>query len=292
MKRVLLLSLVSAAVASGAAPEPPATGDRRLPVLELRAEETLALYGALELDAVFVNEGNDPIPFGDELVYGSHEGLAYRLLIRDPSGAERSHFARLGRGVVCGSPDWFVPPEVLDPGERRVLPALLMYRQRSPREQGEPPMEPVFGMPGEHHVTAVCSLHMDARVESETIIVRVLEPPDSAAAVVEAVGKMRAVEALYDYGRLAEIEGAAQELEELVARFPATLYADYARLSLARRCLGLAQVHWPDDRPGERSRAELAADARALLESIRSESFTMKRELASARKELDALDPP
>lgn len=154
-------------------------------------------------------------------------------------------------------------------------------------------MVPVFHAPGVYHITAFCQTSAGARVESEPIAVRVLEPPESAKAVVEAVGRLGAIEPLYDHRLFWKFEGAKEELRDFVARFPGTLYADYARLSLARSYLGKAlMLRRAEDRlrPGSPSRAELIADARALIEAIRPEGFTMQRELKLAREMLERFE--
>lgn len=146
-------------------------------------------------------------------------------------------------------------------------------------------MHPVFSVAGRYSLTVTYETD-EWHVESNEIRVEVVAPPAGDAEALELLRSMRTPEVIYEPGLtfISRWKKALPELERLAALDGSRVYAHYARLSLARRHIILAE--------GEKDDAHRAASLTAagnLLDEIATDGFTLAREVAAARDTLRSL---
>lgn len=126
---------------------------------------------------------------------------------------------------------------------------------------------------------------------SNTIYIRVLSPPLVEQEALALVRQMRHPAILYEPRLLLWYRNRSEEwradMDLLAELHESTVYANYARLSLALYHLALAEM--PGITKGRGERAQALQTAGRYLSAIRSNNFTLMAETEKARKTLENL---
>jgi hypothetical protein len=240
--------------------------------------DRIAVLEALPIQVVLENDGGNDLVYSSMLFQdasspGSSAGLrivrpdSSAIFLRDP----------IHKPPVDGEP---LPPQILKVGEQRVMSIVLSCQWGI--------FEPVFDQAGEYRLTAYYEGE-GWRAESNEIRVNVTFPPESEREALNALRASRLRCSLYApewvFSSPESLrQGAISSLEELATFTGSWLYASYARLTLGRGYVMLAEAESdPALRPAHLEAAE------RWLNGVDTVRFVLAREVAAAQSKAASL---
>lgn len=264
----MILGTGSAAMSLAAAAAPAALR------LELTAApRQIAVYEAVPLTITLHNNGDQPLTYNPDLFEEEPIG---EIVLQRPGGVEQRLARpklRLAHIETHYGPDGHRAR--LAPGERQNFDILLSCDWDT--------MAPLFTEPGTYRITAAAE-EGGVRTASNTVQVEVIEPPAADRAALDAVTALEAPAVLYEPGLLvlSKYGRMIPELEALAGLNNSTIYANYAKLTLARYYVTAAGTRTDPAR-----RAEESATARQWLERLSAgPEFTLAKLAEAARARL------
>jgi hypothetical protein len=238
--------------------------------LELSTDtERIAVYEALPVVVTLINDGTAAIGF-DPLLFGAEPYGSLRIVRPDGSTMTvRRPQLRLEQAERHHAPG--VDLVRVGPGDRKELPLLVSCDWDT--------MAPIFTDTGVYALSARYQSEHHRAVSNE-IRVRVAAPPAAERRALEMVQALETPEMIYEpeLTFISRWHKRLPQLQELAELDGSRVYANYARLSLARRHVILAE--------GSQDRAERESNlvaASALLDSIDAEEFTLAHLAEAAR---------
>lgn len=235
----------------------------------------IVLLEALPVTVTIENVGSAPAKYDRLLFTGEGAGLL-KVVAPDGTGfTVRQAQLRLEQTETHAEHDATLV--TLAPGQRDELRLVISADFDH--------MRPVFAAKGLY--TLSVSYEVDnQKVHSNQIRVTVAAPPASEAHAFALLSAIDTPEIIYEPGLtfISRWEKRLPQLEQLAALDGSAVYANYARLSLARRHIMVAER--TEDQTGRRENLRAAQE---FLDAIKSNEFTLAADASAAREKVGQL---